>query len=152
MYGEFPAKNTACTSYVRTNVQLWSSLNMKVRCTVSRMIPMHNTSMTKVSYSLPRVKTQTAILLLNYKHRGWPEPYIYGAQGTSSRTGAVKIKSRSCPSVHRQFFWQGYHQIYGHIRCMYTVLARPSHICTHSHLPRASASETSNSDNIGNME
>jgi hypothetical protein len=26
-------------------------------------------------------------------------------------------------------FWQGNHQIYGHIRCIYTVLANPMHVC-----------------------
>jgi len=25
------------------------------------------------------------------------------------------------------FLWQGDHQIYGHIRCMYTILANPTH-------------------------
>jgi len=26
-----------------------------------------------------------------------------------------------------RYFWQGNHQIYGHIRCIYTVLANPTH-------------------------
>jgi len=29
-------------------------------------------------------------------------------------------------TVHIRYFWQGNHQIYGHIRCIYTVLAYPS--------------------------
>jgi len=29
---------------------------------------------------------------------------------------------------HIRYFWQGNHQIYGHIRCIYTVLATPSHV------------------------
>jgi len=28
-------------------------------------------------------------------------------------------------TVYVRYFWQGYHQIYGHIRCIYTVLANP---------------------------
>ena len=28
-------------------------------------------------------------------------------------------------TVYLRFFWQGNHQIYGHIRCIYTVLANP---------------------------
>ena len=28
-------------------------------------------------------------------------------------------------TVYIRYFWQGKHQIYGHIRCMYTVLANP---------------------------
>ena len=31
-------------------------------------------------------------------------------------------------TVHIRYFWQGNHQIYGHIRCIYTVLANPKHI------------------------
>jgi len=30
-------------------------------------------------------------------------------------------------TVHIRYFWQGNHQIYGHIRCIYTVLANPRH-------------------------
>jgi hypothetical protein len=37
--------------------------------------------------------------------QGWPEPYIY--------------------TVYIWYFWQGNHQIYGHIRCLHTVLANP---------------------------
>ena len=29
-------------------------------------------------------------------------------------------------TVYIRYFWQGNHQIYGHIRCIYTVLANPS--------------------------
>ena len=29
--------------------------------------------------------------------------------------------------VYLRYFWQGNHQIYGHIRCIYTVLANPTH-------------------------
>jgi len=28
-------------------------------------------------------------------------------------------------TVHIRYYWQGNHQIYGHIRCIYTVLANP---------------------------
>jgi len=29
------------------------------------------------------------------------------------------------------FFWQGNHQIYVHIRCIYTVLANPKNVAQH---------------------
>ena len=32
-------------------------------------------------------------------------------------------------TVYIRYFWLGNHQIYGHIRCMYTVLANPSNVC-----------------------
>jgi hypothetical protein len=36
-------------------------------------------------------------------------------------------------TVYIWYFWQGNHQIYGHIRCIYTVLANPTHcISTYS--------------------
>jgi len=31
-------------------------------------------------------------------------------------------------TVYIRYFWQGNHQIYGHIRCIYTVLANPTHV------------------------
>jgi hypothetical protein len=31
-------------------------------------------------------------------------------------------------TVHIWYFWQGNHQIYGHIRCIYTVLANPMYV------------------------
>ena len=31
--------------------------------------------------------------------------------------------------VYTQCFWQGNHQIYGHIRCLYTGLANPIYVC-----------------------
>jgi len=37
---------------------------------------------------------------------GWPEPYI-------DRYGVYTV------------FWQGIHHAYGHIRCVYTVVANP---------------------------
>ena len=30
-------------------------------------------------------------------------------------------------TVYIRYFWQGNHQIYGHIRCIYTILANPMH-------------------------
>jgi len=30
-------------------------------------------------------------------------------------------------TVYVQCFWQGNHQVYGYIRCIYTVLANPTH-------------------------
>jgi len=42
----------------------------------------------------------------NTHTQGWPKPYIYGVYTV---------------------FWQGNHQRYGHIRCIYTVLADPTH-------------------------
>jgi len=35
-------------------------------------------------------------------------------------------------TVYIRYFWQGHHQIYGHIRCIYTVLANP--MCLSSHM------------------
>ena len=30
--------------------------------------------------------------------------------------------------VYTRYLWQGNHQIYGHIRCMYTVLTNPNNL------------------------
>ena len=34
-------------------------------------------------------------------------------------------------TVYVRYFWQENHQIYGHIRCIYTVLANPTHLAVH---------------------
>jgi len=31
-------------------------------------------------------------------------------------------------TVYIRYYWQGNHEIYGHIRCIYTVLANPIHL------------------------
>ena len=31
-------------------------------------------------------------------------------------------------TVYKRYFWQGNHQIYVHLRCIYTVLANPTHV------------------------
>jgi len=31
-------------------------------------------------------------------------------------------------TVYIRYFWQGNHQIYGHIQCIYTILANPRNI------------------------
>jgi hypothetical protein len=31
-------------------------------------------------------------------------------------------------TVSIRYFWQGNHQIYGHIQCIYTVLANPTYV------------------------
>ena len=33
-------------------------------------------------------------------------------------------------TVHTRFFWQGNHQIYGQIRCIYTILANPTDVAS----------------------
>jgi hypothetical protein len=40
-----------------------------------------------------------------------------------------QIGNRHKYTVYVRYFWQGNHQIYGHIRCIYTVLANPIHMC-----------------------
>ena len=40
-------------------------------------------------------------------------------------------------TVYIRYFWQGNHQLYGHTRCIYSVLANPTHTNTHSHMWRA---------------
>ena len=37
-------------------------------------------------------------------------------------------------TVYIRYFWQGNHQLYGHTRCIYSVLANPTHTNTQIHL------------------
>jgi len=38
----------------------------------------------------------------------------------------LRVSQNHICKVYIRFFWQGNHQIYGHIRCIYTVLANPN--------------------------
>jgi len=58
--------------------------------------------------------------------------YTYRRIYTYGRIYTVRIYGTDiciC-GVYIQYFWQRNHQIYGHIRCMYTVLANPKHACS----------------------
>jgi len=37
-----------------------------------------------------------------------------------------RVGQKHTYTVYIPYFWQGNHHIYGHIRCIYTVLANPS--------------------------
>jgi len=60
--------------------------------------------------------------------------YIYGSYRVlANPTHASCFASclglaRTIYTVYIRYFWQGNHRIYGHIRCIYTVLANPSHV------------------------
>jgi len=41
--------------------------------------------------------------------------------------GVGRVGQTHIYTVHTRYFWQGNHQIYGRIRCIYTVLARSSY-------------------------
>ena len=47
------------------------------------------------------------------------------AQGTTSLTS--RVGQNNIYTVYIRYFWQGNHRIYGHIRCIYTVLANPTY-------------------------
>jgi len=68
-----------------------------------------------------------------------PEPLLLATEY------APILHDRSTPIMHRvgqnhiytvyiRCFWQGNHQIYGHIRCIYTVLANPIFVPSNSAL------------------
>jgi len=42
-------------------------------------------------------------------------------------THIIRVGQNHIYTVCIRYFWQGIHHIYGHIRCIYTVLANPTH-------------------------
>ena len=38
----------------------------------------------------------------------------------------LRVGQNHIYTVCIRYFWQGFHHIYGHIRCIYTVLANPT--------------------------
>ena len=67
---------------------------------------------------------------------GWPKPYLYtvyirvGLAKTIYVYGictvflAGKSLYKRSYTVHIQYFWQGNHCIYGHLRCIYSIFGR----------------------------
>ena len=52
----------------------------------------------------------------------------------------IKFQNKMCRvgqnhiyTVYIRYFWQENHQIYDHIRCIYTVLANPKNVCSLLH-------------------
>jgi hypothetical protein len=43
-------------------------------------------------------------------------------------THMCRVGQNHIYTVYIRYFWQGNHQIYGHIRCIYTVLANTTHV------------------------
>jgi len=43
-------------------------------------------------------------------------------------THTCRVGQNHMNTVYIRYFWQGNHQIYGHIWCIYTVLANPTHM------------------------
>jgi len=41
-------------------------------------------------------------------------------------TIVVRVDQNHIYTMYIRYYWQGNHQIYGHIRCIYTVLANPN--------------------------
>jgi hypothetical protein len=44
--------------------------------------------------------------------------------------GCIRVGQNHIYTVYIQYFWQENHEIYGHIRCIYTVLANPGYAST----------------------
>jgi len=53
------------------------------------------------------------------------------------RSCITRVGQNHIYTVYIRYFWQGNHQMYGYIRCIYTVLANPMHhTYPHPHVPQ----------------
>jgi hypothetical protein len=75
--------------------------------------------------SLPRLSSHTS----HHHAEAWQHVEVRSSMWSSDRS-CVKARVGQnhiyTYTVYIRYFWQGYHQIYGHIRCTYTALAYPS--------------------------
>jgi hypothetical protein len=63
---------------------------------------------------------------------GWPPPkpasFVLGLYSSLFHSSIIsRVGQNHIYTVYIQYFLQGFHQIYGHIRCIYTVLANPNY-------------------------
>ena len=61
----------------------------------------------------------------------WPVPRTpakYIGLTSCTVTRMCRVSQNPIHTVYIRYFWQGDHQIYGHIRSIYTVLANPTHV------------------------
>jgi hypothetical protein len=78
----------------------------------------------------PYIRTYDMVLmnLANPSHAAeGSHSHMTGAKAVMCRVGQNHIYT-----VYIRYFGQGNHQIYGHIRCVYTVLANPSNVSSDS--------------------
>jgi len=55
--------------------------------------------------------------------------------GQDHLTSICRVGQNHIYTVYIWYTWQGNHQIYGHIRCIYTVLANPTYMTQHTATP-----------------
>ena len=93
-----------------------------------------------ISYHKDTIQTYTmqhtclALLVSSLHHS---KPCTVTAQQHVATHAGVAKKKYIYIFIYIRYFWQGNHQIYGHIRCVCTILANPTHThtytCTYSH-------------------
>ena len=60
----------------------------------------------------------------------WPTLRIFGdfpAKNAVNAPYIIRVGQNHIYTMYIRYFWQGNEQIYGHIRCINTVLANPIH-------------------------
>jgi len=53
--------------------------------------------------------------------------FLLGKQAPCTQANMCRMGQNHVYTVYIRYFWQGDHQVHGHIRCIYTVLANPKH-------------------------
>jgi len=55
---------------------------------------------------------------------------LFGGDSISKSTQwlIARVAQSHLSTVHIRYFWQGNHQIYVHIRCIYMILANPKYV------------------------
>jgi hypothetical protein len=80
--------------------------------------------------------TDVHLVVLEWMHICTSVPSYPGACRVPQQVGLdrtmyiYRVGQNHIYTVFIRYFWQGNHQIYGHIRCIYTVLANPIYIYT----------------------
>jgi hypothetical protein len=72
-----------------------------------------------------KLKHNLAVCLLTIAL--YPISYILKSYILYLKCPICRVGQNHIYTVYVRYFWQGNYQIYGHIRCIYTVLANPIH-------------------------
>jgi len=121
IYGIFGRGITKYTIIYGAYIQFWPTLNITQSIQLpTRPLPPFDVRRTHERFMRARV-------LRKARACGTTCTKVTWLFSTISRVGQNHIYT-----VHIRYFWQGNHQIYGHIRCIYTVLANPNYITKHS--------------------
>jgi hypothetical protein len=96
--------------------------------TYHRLLSAFGTSITN-AYSTHFVKSSGLNAIAKFHYRPPCPVRMVGQTRLLHLCSICRVGQEHIYTVYIRYFWQKHHQIHGHIRCIYTILANPKRLC-----------------------